>query len=204
MGTVSSLADLERLYRRPAGRALLKQLDHLDRHCRHFISLSPFLVLATGGPHASLDASPRGGPPGFVHVPDDRTLLLPDWPGNNRLDSLRNILESPGVALLFVIPGVDETLRVAGRAEIRSDGALRGRFRSSADRLPATVLRIEVREAFLQCAKSLMRAGLWDPGRHLDRSALPTMGEMLKDQIGDAGQPETQQAMLARYRANLF
>lgn len=116
MTQIQSLAALRMLYREPAERAVKKQLDHLDAHCRRFVTLSPFVVIASTDAKDRVDASPRGGDPGFVKVADDRTLLIPDSPGNNRLDSLQNLLDRPGVGLFFMIPGVDETLRVNGTA----------------------------------------------------------------------------------------
>lgn len=179
-----------------------KQLDRLDAHCRRFIALSPFLVLASADESGRADASPRGGEPGFVKVPDERSLVIPDSKGNNRLDSLANLIRRPGVGLLFLIPGVDETLRVNGEAAISTDAALielcdAGRHR------PKLVLRVAVREAYLHCAKSLMRAKLWDPAAKNERSVLPSMNQMIKDQLGQAGEPESEEAMRARYREDL-
>ena len=153
---IGTSEQLRTLYKAPSERAQRKQLAVLDGHCRRFIALSPFVVLASSGPDGA-DATPRGGPPGFVHVPDARTLLLPDWPGNNRLDALENIVQNPAVGLLFLIPGVDETLRVNGSAQIRTDAALREPFGTDG-RLPTTVLVVSVQEAFLHCAKALMRS----------------------------------------------
>src|SRR6185295_322133 len=147
MAVVASQEELRALYAQPKERTLRKELDHLDKHCRRIISLSPFVVLATTNPDGTADATPRGGDPGFVVVEDDRTLLLPDRPGNNRLDSLSNVVANPGVGLLFLIPGVDETLRVNGTAAIHDDDDLRARFTEG--RPPATVIAITVREAYL-------------------------------------------------------
>ena len=198
---IETLEQLRALYGVPSERARRKQLAELDRHCQRFVALSPFVVLASSGPDGA-DATPRGGPPGFVHAPDARTLLLPDWPGNNRLDSLTNILINPAVGLLFLIPGVDETLRVNGAAEVRTDAALQERF-GTAGRLPASVLVITVQAAYLHCAKASMRSRLWDDPSKLERTALPTLGEMLKDQL-NAEQAESQEAMVRRYRDTLY
>ncbi len=192
---------LRALYGAPSERAQRKQLAELDRHCQRFVALSPFVVLASSGPNGA-DATPRGGPPGFVHVPDARTLLLPDWPGNNRLDSLTNILGNPAVGLLFLVPGVDETLRVNGAAEVRTDAALRERF-GTQGRLPTSVLVITVQAAYLHCAKAFMRSRLWDEDAKPGRTALPTLGEMLRDQL-NAEQAESQETMLRRYRDSLY
>ena len=200
--TIDSIAALRALYPPAKERALRKQLDRLDPHCRRFIALSPFVVLASSGADGALDASPRGGAPGFVRSLDEHTLLLPDAPGNNRLDTLENIIASGRLGLLFLIPGVDETLRVNGSAQLSTDPALLAHF-ADEKRKPSLVIRIAVKEAYLHCAKALMRSSLWDPGTRIERSALPTMGEMLRDQIGDGAQPETQAQMLARYAQDL-
>ncbi|WP_075216998.1 pyridoxamine 5'-phosphate oxidase family protein [Mongoliimonas terrestris] len=199
---IDSPEALRALYGAPGERSARKQLVALDPHCRRFVALSPFVLLATSGADGLCDVTPRGDAPGFVAVADDRTLLMPDWPGNNRLDSLMNILDRPGVGLLFVIPGVDETLRVNGTAEILVDPALLQRFAADG-RAPKTVLRIEVREAYLHCAKAFMRSRLWDPAAQVDRSSLPSMGQMLKDQL-NLEHGESQAEMIERYRATLY
>lgn len=193
---------LRRLYAEPRERALQKQLASLDAHAQRFIALSPFAVLASGGAAGMLDASPRGGPPGFVQLLDEHTLLLPDSPGNNRLDTLENIVDSGRLGLLFLIPGVDESLRVNGRATLTTAPARLARFADSS-RPPKLVIEVEVGEVYLHCAKALMRSALWDPARRLERAALPTMGQMIKDQIGGDAPAETQEQMLARYAQDL-
>lgn len=203
MSKIATEEQLRDLYAAPNGRSVRKELDHLDRHCRRFIELSPFFVLATADARGRADASPRGGPPGFVHVADDRTLIVPDHPGNNRLDNFTNLLERPGVGMLFLIPGIDETLRVNGVAEIRDDPELRARV-SLNGKEPKAVLQITVHEAYLHCAKAFMRSRLWDPDAQVERSALPTLGQMLKDQIGSSGPAETEKAMRDRYRKALY
>lgn len=199
---ISSLEELRTIYPEPKERALKKQLSMLDAHCRRFISLSPFVVVATGGNDGMLDASPRGGDPGFVHVVDDRTLLIPDSPGNNRLDSLSNIIATGRIGLLFLIPGVDETLRVNGSAAVSDDPEKLSALASD-KRTPRSVIEVNVEEAFLHCAKAFMRAKLWDPQTRRDRGVLPTMGEMIKEQAGLAGPAETQEEMLARFQPDL-
>jgi PPOX class probable FMN-dependent enzyme len=192
---------LRALYPPAKERAVLKQLDALDAHCTRFIALSPFVVLASTGASGAMDASPRGGEPGFVQVPDAQTLWIPDAVGNNRLDTLENIVETGRLGLLFMVPGVDETLRVNGEARLSADPALLARFGGS--RAPRLAIVVTVREAYLHCAKALMRSKLWSPERQVQRSALPTMGEMLKAQIGDPAPAETQAQMLARYAPDL-
>jgi len=204
MATIDDTGVLRERYPDALERSLRKQLDDIDRHCRSFIELSPFLVIASAAADGTADASPRGGLPGFVLVEDEHTLLVPDWPGNNRLDSLTNFVAAPGVGLLFMIPGIDETLRVNGTVEISDGPELRNRFAADGRGAPRTVLVVTVREAYLHCAKALMRSRLWDPDARVPRDALPTMGEMLRDQIGSAEAPESQEAMVARYRDILY
>ncbi|HEX8361190.1 MAG TPA: pyridoxamine 5'-phosphate oxidase family protein [Longimicrobium sp.] len=199
---IESIAELGGIYPEPKGRAVTKELRRLDVHCRRFIGLSPFLVMATASREGRMDASPRGGPPGFVRVVDDETLWLPDYTGNNRLDSLRNVVETGRAGFVFLIPGVDETLRVNGRARLRTDAEAVGAF-TSERRPPRTVLEITVEEAYLHCAKALMRSALWDPESRQDRSVLPSTGQMLNDETGASGPAETQEEMVARYRPDL-
>jgi PPOX class probable FMN-dependent enzyme len=200
--TVDSLYSLRALYPAPKERALRKELDRLDPHCQRFIELSPFVVLASTGANGALDASPRGGAPGFVKAPDEHTLLIPDAPGNHRLDTLENIVATGRLGLLFMIPGVDETLRVNGRALLSTDPSL---IVQAGDdrRRPAVVIQVHVEQAYLHCAKAFMRSRLWSPQAQVERSVLPTMGRMISEQTGLAGADETQEQMLARYQADL-
>ena len=157
-------------------------LDHIDVHTRNFLALSPFCVLNSVNANGDLDASPRGDPPGFVAVLDRRTLLMPDRVGNNQVDSLRNIVEHPNVGLLFFVPGMNETLRVNGRAEIVTDPELLEPL-SIRGRPPLSGLKITVHEVFLHCAKAVVRARLWDAKVQIDRSIYPTYGRVIADQI---------------------
>jgi hypothetical protein len=197
---IDSIDALRRLYAAPGERAVRKQLAALDAHCRHFVARSPFVVIASVGANGLPDASPRGGAPGFVRVADDGSLLVPDAPGNNRLDTLENIVATGRAGLLFFVPGVDETLRVNGLARLDDDPAMLESMRD-ARRAPKLAIRVSVCEAYLHCAKSLMRSRLWDPASRIDRSSFPTMGRMLADQVG--GVDEGQDAMLARYAGDL-
>ncbi|MFN7644470.1 MAG: pyridoxamine 5'-phosphate oxidase family protein [Burkholderiales bacterium] len=197
--TLDTLDALRALYPPAKERALRKQLDALDPHCRHFVAMSPFVVLASRGTDGTMDASPRGGEPGFVLAPDAHTLLLPDASGNNRLDTLENIVATGAIGMLFMVPGVDETLRANGSARLTVDPARLARF----PRGPRLVIEVRVHEAYLHCAKALMRSKLWDAGRQVPRSALPTMGEMIKDQTRDEAPAESQAQMLARYAEDL-
>ena len=196
------LPELRSLYAAPTERAQRKEIRHLDPHCRRFIALSPFVVLASADDANRCDASPRGGEPGFVKVVDDSTLLIPDAPGNNRLDSLQNIQGSGRIGLLFLIPGVDETLRVNGRARVSTD-AEQIALCTTERRAPKVVIEVRAEEVFLHCAKALLRSKLWGDAHRVDRSTLPTMGQMIADQSGLDIPPETQAEMLARYQKDL-
>ena len=185
---IASKEALRDHYIEPKGRAVAKQLDRLDKHCRAFLALSPFCTLATADAAGRVDCSPRGDRPGFARAIDDTTLMLPDRPGNNRLDSLTNIAEHPEVGLLFMVPGFNETLRINGRAEILTDPAVCARFAENGK--PArSVTRIEVREVYFHCPKAFVRARLWDPAARQDRKAFPSFGTILTDQTR-IGTPE--------------
>jgi len=180
-----------------------KVLHALDRHCRAFIALSPFLVLASADAEGRVDASPRGDPPGFVQVLDDRTLLLPDRRGNNRVDSFGNILDAPGVGLIFFVPGIDETLRVNGTARLLTDAeALAGS--SIAGKAPRTGLLIAVDEAFFHCAKALRRARLWDPAAQVERSTFPSLGRILAEQTQAFSVEEAERRIEDSYRTRMY
>ena len=199
---IESKDALRKLYAPAKGRSLSKQLTRLDRHCLRYIELSPFLVLASSNEADHCDASPRGGEPGFVKAPDAHTLLIPDAPGNNRLDTLENIIATGRLGLLFLIPGVDETLRVNGRARLSDEDSLLGHFKNE-KRFPKLVIEVKVEDAYLHCAKALMRSKLWDEKRKVERAVLPTMGQMLNDQTGVRAPAETQEQMVERYKADL-
>lgn len=195
--------ELQRNYGEPMERARLKVLRRLDGHCRKFIELSPFVCLGTSGDEGA-DVSPRGDRPGFVHVLDDVTLALPDWPGNNRIDSLANIVSNPRVGLLFLIPGVDESLRVNGRADVTTDPNILGRWEVNG-KAPRSALVIAVEEAFLHCGKALIRSRLWHDDYRIDRSQLPSYGRMLKDQIEISDSAEDIECSVAEaYRNRLY
>ena len=199
---ITTLTQLRALYAAPKERAVKKQLASLDVHCQHFIGLSPFVVVATGAAAGDMDASPRGGAPGFVQCVDAHTLLLPDAPGNNRLDSLENIVATGRVGLLFMVPGVDETLRVNGSAVLSQDGPDLARC-TNERRAPVLVIRVTVEAAYLHCAKALMRSALWSPQAQVVRTALPSAGQMLIDQTGIQTPIETAEEMRKRYEPEL-
>lgn len=182
--TLNSDDALRAHYGHPGDLAVRKQRLRLDAHARRFISLSPFLVISSQGADGLGDVSPKGDAPGFVQVLDDSTLLIPDRPGNNRLDTLSNLMGNPGVGLLFLIPGVNETLRVNGTAEVVSDTglleptAVRGR-------LPKSGILVRIEEVYLHCAKALVRSKLWEEDHKVDRRTLPSLAQMIADQVAD-------------------
>ena len=175
---ITDLEQLEAIYDEPVKTSLMKELDHITDDYRQFIDAAPFVVLATVGPEG-LDCSPRGDPAGFVRVVDERTVMIPDRRGNNRVDSLSNIVRDPRVALLFLIPGVNETMRINGRAVLSLDAELRESF-AMGDKVPACVIVVTVDRIYPQCPKALVRSQLWDPATQIERSTLPTTGQMLQ------------------------
>jgi hypothetical protein len=196
------LDDLKTLYAAPTERVIAKQLPRIDRHAAHFIGLSPFCVLATGGPDGTVDASPRGGNPGFVRIEGDNRLLMPDRAGNNRIDSFRNVLAGTGyVQLIFFVPGLDETLRVGGQAKVSADADVLASMEEFG-KLPRAVLEIAVREAYFHCGKALMRSKLWSQDSHVARSVQPSIAEVIFEQTS-MGTPDTQEEVEARYKTQL-
>jgi uncharacterized protein len=158
-------------------RSVRKQLDRLDDYCRAFIAASPMVIVGTQG-GGTADASPRGDVPGFVRVPDDHTLLIPDRRGNNRLDTLHNIVRNPQVGLLFLVPGIHETFRVNGEAVVSRDPALAEQF-AVQGKVPRTVIVVRVKEAYIHCSRALVRADLWNPAKFASPGQVPSMGTML-------------------------
>lgn len=200
---------LRALFGEPVPLAVRKSLTALDRHCRDFIARSPFLCIGTASRDGRADVSPRGDQPGFVLVLDERTLVIPDRPGNNRLDTMSNIVENPNVGLLFFIPGFEDTLRVNGRAEIVRDEALLACAEVEGKR-PKVAIRVAVEECFLHCAKALRRSRLWDPESRVDRHVMPTLGRMILEQTAEGGRPpaaevaEADRAVEESYRTTLY
>jgi PPOX class probable FMN-dependent enzyme len=199
---MDSLSELRELYDFPSGRAKYKVLQQLDKHSKNFIKKSPFLVMSTTNKNYKQDASPRGGISGFVKIIDDKTIVIPDSKGNNRLDSITNIVETGAVGLLFLIPGVDETLRINGNAYLSTDKEYLQLF-SSDKNPPKACIIVAIEELFLHCAKALMRSKLWDENSKINRNELPSMGKMLKDQIKDSDPIESQEEMIKRYQKDL-
>jgi uncharacterized protein len=175
---VTSEAQLDAIYGQPAGPAVIKEIDHISEHYRRFIETSPFVILATAGPEG-LDCTPRGDPAGFVRVVDSRTVMLPDRRGNNRIDSLRNVVRDPRIALLFLIPGVGRTLRINGRAAISIDRELCASFAMDG-KVPRSVIVVTAESVYTQCPKALVRSRLWDASLHVDESSLPSSGTIMK------------------------
>lgn len=204
--TITTLPVLRELYAPVNPRSALKELPQLDEHAKRFISLSPFVVISSYGADGRADTSPRGGDAGFVKVVDSGALLITDSPGNNRLDTLENIVAKQQIGLLFMVPGVDETLRVNGTAVLSTDES-ELKLCEDSRRVPKLVIRVNVHASYLHCAKALMRSDLWNPAKHLVRSQLPSMGEMMRDQmVGKLPTEtvfETQEQMLVRHQKTL-
>ena len=202
--TVTTTEELERLYSdAPYGPALIKEADHITPQYRKLIEAAPFVVLATSGPEG-LDCSPRGDPPGFVRVLDEHTLVIPDRRGNNRIDSLRNLVRDPRVALLFLIPGVGETMRVTGCAKISTDPKLTESFAING-KLPKCVLVVTVETAYFQCTKAIIRSKLWDPKSIVDRKTLPTPGSIIAELTGGKmGGPEHDRLAPERIKETIY
>ena len=176
-------------YRTPGQRVLDKVIHHIDEHCAAFIRLSPFATLATASLEGEPDVSPRGGDPGFVQVLDGNRLALPDRQGNNRVDSLRNLSSNPRAALMFFVPGIDETLRVYGTTTLHAPDALGIDF-TEFGRAPLSVLVLQVDRAYFQCSKSVMRSGLWDRERRVERTVFPPFSQVLRDHCRDETIPD--------------
>jgi PPOX class probable FMN-dependent enzyme len=200
--TEFAASDLAAIYPAPSPRVIAKARPEIDAHARKFIAMSPFCVLATSGPDGSVDASPRGGNPGFVHVISPTQVVMPDRSGNNRIDSFKNILEGSGqLQLIFFVPGIDETLRVGGDGKLSAEPDLLASMEEFG-KLPRAVLSIAVREAYFHCGKALMRSKLWSPDTKVDRAVLPSIGQIIYDQT-TLGEPEPQAAIEARYKTQL-
>ena len=195
-------ADLAKIYPEPSPRVIAKARPQLDKHSSKFIAMSPFCVLATSGADGGVDASPRGGTPGFVHVVSPQQLLMPDRSGNNRIDSLKNITGGSGqLQLIFFVPGIDETLRIGGIGKLSTEPDLIEKMKEFG-KLPRAVLSITVHEAYFHCGKALMRSKLWSPQVQVERSVMPSIGQIIHDQtsLGDA---ESQADIAARYQTQL-
>lgn len=180
---IQSEEELEQLAGRPRELVNQKVIDRIDHHCRNFISLSPMVFVATSNAEGACDCSPRGDAPGFVHIVDDHHLVLPERPGNRRYDSLRNLLANPRIGLIFIIPGLEETLRINGKAYIIRDRDLLERM-TAQGKVPAAGIGVEVEECYMHCAKAFKRSGLWQPGSWLSSEVLPDPAEIIAEHAG--------------------
>jgi PPOX class probable FMN-dependent enzyme len=195
-------SDLQTIYPEPSPRVIAKARPEIDAYAQKFIAMSPFCVLATSGSDGSVDASPRGGTPGFVHVAGPNQLLMPDRSGNNRIDSFRNIVEGSGfVQLIFFVPGIDETLRVGGKGKLSVEPDVLASMEEFG-KPPRAVLSIAVREAYFHCGKALMRARMWAQESRVERAVLPSIAKIIHDQTS-LGEPDTQAEVEARYKTQL-
>ncbi len=195
-------SDLTTIYPQPSPRVIAKARPEIDAHAKKFIEMSPFCVLATSGSDGSVDASPRGGTPGFISVTGTNELLMPDRSGNNRIDSFRNIVEGSGfLQLIFFVPGIDETLRVGGRGSLSADPDLLASM-IEFGKPPRAVLRVEVREAYFHCGKALMRSKLWATDTRVERKVFPSISQVIHDQT-TLGEPESQEVVYERYKTQL-
>jgi PPOX class probable FMN-dependent enzyme len=199
---VANIDDVRRRHPAAMTRSTDKVLSALDKHCRAILSRSTFCLIGTQGPHGG-DVSPRGDPAGFVRVLDDRHILLPDRVGNNRFDSMANLFVNPAIAMLFLVPGMSETLRVNGFGRVTDDAELLAES-AVQNRAPKIGILIEVREAYLHCAKSLNRAGLWDPTRYINRSELPSYGDMLVDHVAGLTKEESERQGAEMARRGMY
>ena len=202
---VTSVEELRALMGEPSELALRKDIGRLDQHCRAFIARAPFVLIATSDRAGRCDVSPKGDAPGFVEVLDERHLVVPDRPGNKRYDGIRNLIENPGIGLLFLVPGSEETLRVNGRAQIVRDADVLARF-AVQGKLPQLAIAVEVEESFLHCAKCVKRSGLWDTGKWPDLTGLPSAAQMLHDHARPTNMTVEgmQQRLQDGYRKNLY
>jgi uncharacterized protein len=194
---------LRETYGAPNERSLKKQLSRLDKHCRDFIARSPFIVIASADPAGRCDASPKGDAPGFVRVIDDATLLIPDRLGNNRVDTLGNLVARPGIGVIFFVPGINETLRVNGRARITTDPELLGPLAVNG-KVPRSGILISAEEVYFHCGKALIRSDLWNPDKRIQRSDFPSLGRILADQIGGISIEESERYTAESYRTRLY
>ena len=203
MEIIEDIAEIRSIYGEPAERAVKKQLPRLEKHSRAFIALSPFLVIASADPSGRVDASPKGDAPGFVQVIDDETLLIPDRVGNNRVDTIGNLLASPGVGLIFFVPGLRETLRVNGKARITSDPALLEPCAVNG-KVPRSGILVTAQEVYFHCGKALIRSDLWNPAKHVPQSDFPLLGRIITEQIGEGSAEAEERATEERYRTRLY
>ena len=203
MDIIEDIAQVRQIYGAPGDRAVKKQLPRLEKHSRAFIALSPFLVIATTDSRGRCDASPKGDMPGFVAVLDDETLLIPDRLGNNRVDTISNILDRPGVGLIFFVPGLSETLRVNGTARITSDEALLAPTAVNG-KMPRSGILVTAEEVYFHCGKALIRSDLWNPAKQIAKSDFPSLGRIITEQIGEGDVAAAERYTEEGYRNRLY
>ena len=204
MQFIETQEELRAIYRQPGDGAVRKVLPALDGHCVSFLARSPFVLIGSSDGRGHADVTPKGDRPGFVAVLDPHTIAIPDRPGNNRLDTLENLIADPSIGLLFLIPGMNETLRINGRARITTDEALRQRFEVDG-KLPLSVIVVTVEAAYMHCAKAFMRSQLWQPDSWPERGSMPTLGQILKDQLALADSAEATDRWLDdAYRTSMW
>lgn len=204
MQFIETRDELRAVYRLPSENAVRKQLPMLDAHARKFLARCPFVLIGSQDAGGNADVTPKGDLPGFVNVLDDVTIAIPDRPGNNRLDTFENVIENPSVGLLFVIPGMNETIRINGEARITVDDDLRAQLGVN-DRPALSVLIVRIHEVFLHCAKAFMRSELWKPESWPDRAEMPTLGEIIRDQLAlKESTEELDNGLAEAYRNSLW
>ena len=204
MDIIEDIGEIREIYGEPMERSVKKQLPRLEKHSRAFIALSPFVVIASADANGRVDASPKGDAAGFVRVIDDETLLIPDRLGNNRIDTISNLLTSPGVGLIFFVPGLRETLRINGKARVTTDPALLEPC-TVQGKVPRSGILVTAEEVYFHCGKALIRSDLWNPEKMLKHADFPSLGRIIAEQIGD-GRPieESERYTAESYRTRLY
>lgn len=203
MGVVSNLRQLRSIYNYSKGRAALKVINSLEKHSKNFINLSPFVVISSKGKNGRADVSPRGDSVGFVKIQDDKTIIIPDRSGNNRLDTLENIIFDPSVGTLFFIPGINTVLRINGNAFIEDSLEIRAQFEIN-NNIPKTCIIINIEEIFMHCAKALMRSSFWDHSKYLSQTEFPTISKIINDQLNSEDDEQNHEQEDKRYKNQII
>jgi len=203
MGVVSNFRQLRSIYNYSKGRAALKVINSLEKHSKNFINLSPFVVISSKGKNGHADVSPRGDSVGFVKIQDDKTIIIPDRSGNNRLDTLENIIFDPSVGTLFFIPGINTVLRINGNAFIEDSLEIRAQFKIN-NNIPKTCIIINIEEIFMHCAKALMRSSFWDHSKYLSQTDFPIISKIINDQLNSEDDEQNHQQEDKRYKKQII
>ena len=203
MGVVNNLRQLRSIYNYSKGRAALKVINSLEKHSKNFINLSPFVVISSKGKNGRADVSPRGDSVGFVKIKDDKTIIIPDRSGNNRLDTLENIIFDPSVGTLFFIPGINTVLRINGNAFIEDSLEIRAQFEIN-NNIPKTCIIINIEEIFMHCAKALMRSSFWDHSKYLSQTEFPTISKIINDQLNSEDDEQNHEQEDKRYKKQII